>query len=195
MLASGSTCREVSKTALQPLEEPLRILHLPLLVWLGVRLPAVGCPLTGSGDPLVHFRKWGPDPHPAGVDTQLTLNSCIKSGLCWHKIPSFSCTTSPPVYLNGYPLGSRGFLGSTGGKEPACQCRRHKRCGLDPWVRKIPWRRARQPTAAFLPAESHGQRSPAGYSPRRRRESETTEHTRTSGSRASQLGSASPGYD
>ena len=29
-------------------------------------------------------------------------------------------------------------------KEPACQCRRCKRCGLEPWVRKTPWRRAWQ---------------------------------------------------
>ena len=35
----------------------------------------------------------------------------------------------------------------------------------DPWVGKIPWRRARQPTPVFLPGESHGQRSLAGYSP------------------------------
>ena len=35
------------------------------------------------------------------------------------------------------------------GKEPACQCRRWKRFGLDPWVRKIPWRRAWQPTPVF----------------------------------------------
>ena len=27
------------------------------------------------------------------------------------------------------------------GKEPACQCRRHKRWGFDPWVGKISWRR------------------------------------------------------
>ena len=33
------------------------------------------------------------------------------------------------------------------------------RHGLAPWVRKIPWRRAQQPTPAFLPGESHGQRS------------------------------------
>ena len=26
-------------------------------------------------------------------------------------------------------------------KESACQCKRHKRQGFDPWVRKIPWRR------------------------------------------------------
>ena len=31
-----------------------------------------------------------------------------------------------------------GFWGGAGGKEPACQCRRHKRLGLDPWVGKIP---------------------------------------------------------
>ena len=27
------------------------------------------------------------------------------------------------------------------GKESAYQCRRLKRCGFDPWLRKIPWRR------------------------------------------------------
>ena len=32
-------------------------------------------------------------------------------------------------------------------------------------VRKIPWRRERQATPAFLPGESHGQRSLVGYSP------------------------------
>ena len=35
--------------------------------------------------------------------------------------------------------------------------------GFDPWVREIPWRRAWQPTPVFLPGESHGQRSLAGY--------------------------------
>ena len=33
------------------------------------------------------------------------------------------------------------------GKEPACQCRRHEGHGFDPWVGKIPWRRAWQPTS------------------------------------------------
>ena len=49
------------------------------------------------------------------------------------------------------------------GKESACQCRTH---GFDPWVRKIPWRRQWQPTKVFLPGKSHGQRSPADYTPR-----------------------------
>ena len=61
------------------------------------------------------------------------------------------------------------------GKEPACQGRRHKRHGFDPCVSKIPWRRAQQPTPAFLPGESHGQRSLVGYSPRGHKESDTTE--------------------
>ena len=51
------------------------------------------------------------------------------------------------------------------GKEPACQCRRCRRCGFDPWIRKIPWRRKWQPTPAFLLGESHGQRNLAGSSP------------------------------
>ena len=63
------------------------------------------------------------------------------------------------------------------GNEPSCQCRGHKRQGFDPWVGKIPWRRKRQPTPVFLPGESHGQRSLAGYSPWGCKESDTTEVT------------------
>ena len=49
------------------------------------------------------------------------------------------------------------------GKEPACQCRRCRRCGFNPWVRKMPWRRKGQPTPVFLPGESHGERNLGGY--------------------------------
>ena len=52
-----------------------------------------------------------------------------------------------------------GFPGGASGKEPACQCRRHKRHRFDPWVGKTPWRRRWQPTPVILPGESHGQRS------------------------------------
>ena len=51
------------------------------------------------------------------------------------------------------------------GKESACQCRRLRRCGFDPWVGKIPWRRKWQPTPVFLSRESHGERSLLGHSP------------------------------
>ena len=70
-----------------------------------------------------------------------------------------------------------GFLGGASDKELACQCRRCKRRGFDPWVRKIPWRRKQQPTLVFLPRESHGQRSLAGYSPWGHAESDMTKTT------------------
>ena len=45
-------------------------------------------------------------------------------------------------------------------KNPPAIARRHESHGFYPWVRKIPWRRARQPTLAFLPRESYVQREP-----------------------------------
>jgi len=57
------------------------------------------------------------------------------------------------------------------------QCRRQKRCGFDLRVRKIHWRRARQPTPVFLPGESHRQRSLEGYGPWGCKESDMTEAT------------------
>ena len=45
---------------------------------------------------------------------------------------------------------------------------------LIPVLGKIPWKRQWQPTPVFLPGESHGGRSLVGYSPWRRKESDTT---------------------
>ena len=39
-------------------------------------------------------------------------------------------------------------------KNPPANAGRCKRCGFDPWVEKIPWRRKWQPTPVFLPGES-----------------------------------------
>ena len=65
-------------------------------------------------------------------------------------------TTSTWQHSAGFPIGG------ASGKEPACQGGRRKRHGFDPWVRKIPWRQAWQPTPLFLPGESQGQRSLVG---------------------------------
>ena len=59
----------------------------------------------------------------------------------------------------------RGFSGGTSGKEPTCQCRRHRKQGFSPWVGKIPWRRVWQPTPVSLLGESHGQKALMGYNP------------------------------
>ena len=55
--------------------------------------------------------------------------------------------------------------GDASGKEAACQCRRHKRREFDPWVGKILWRRAWQPTPVFLPGEFPGTEGPGGLQP------------------------------
>ena len=56
--------------------------------------------------------------------------------------------------------------------------------GFDPWVGKIPWKRAWLPTPVFLPGEFHGQRSLVGCSPWGCKDSDTTgllsTHTRAS---------------
>ena len=77
-------------------------------------------------------------------------------------------------------IESVGFPGGASDKEPTCQSRRCKRHGFDPWVRKIPSRRAWQATPIFLPGESHGQGSLVGYCPWGCKELDTTEATKCS---------------
>ena len=52
------------------------------------------------------------------------------------------------------------------------QCRRG---GFSPWVGKINWRKEWQPSPVFLPRESHGLRSLAGYSLQRHEELDMTD--------------------
>ena len=58
---------------------------------------------------------------------------------------------------NSYTCNKHSFPGGSEVKASACG-----RPGFNPWVGKIPWRRKWQPTPAFLPGESHGQRSLEG---------------------------------
>ena len=60
----------------------------------------------------------------------------------------------------------RGFLGlALVVKNPPANAGDARDHGFDPWVRKIPWRRAWQPTPVFLHGRSHGQRSLVDCSP------------------------------
>ena len=101
---------------------------------------------------------------------------------CSHRRHTWGCLRGPTkpltqeaaLLLMGCALGRGGahclvlkplrgsFPGGTSGKEPACQCRRCKRYGFDPWMGKIPWRRAWQPTPVFLPGESPWTEEPGG---------------------------------
>ena len=56
------------------------------------------------------------------------------------------------------------------------QCRRHRKGRFDPSVGKMSWRKKWQPTPAFLPGESHGQRSLVGH-----KELDRTDGQRTRG--------------
>ena len=64
-------------------------------------------------------------------------------------------------------LAVKNLLASAGDMRP----------GFDPWVRKIPWRRARQPTPVCLPGESRGQKSLAGCTRESCKELDLTEAT------------------
>ena len=66
----------------------------------------------------------------------------------YHFISNFSSSYSPP----GAPLVAQLVKNPPAMEKP----------GFDPWVGKIPSRRAWQPTPVFLPEESHGQRSLEG---------------------------------
>ena len=65
------------------------------------------------------------------------------------------------------------------GEKSTCQCRSHRRCRFNPWVRKIPWKREWQPIPVFLTGKSYGQRNLAGYSPWGCKESDTTKQLST----------------
>ena len=53
-----------------------------------------------------------------------------------------------------FEINKWSFSCSTSDKKLACQCRSFKRCGFKPWVTKISWRMAWQPSPVFF-LENH----------------------------------------
>ena len=68
-----------------------------------------------------------------------------------HRDPAATGETTP-CYLND-TFKSRGTV-----VKNSLQCKRFKRHGFNPWVRKIPWRKW-QPTPVFLLGKSHERRA------------------------------------
>ena len=64
-------------------------------------------------------------------------------------------------------------------KKPSAEAEDAGRLRFSPQVGKMPWRRTWQPTPVFLPGESHGQGSLAGYSPGGQKQSDTIEQPST----------------
>ena len=85
------------------------------------------------------------------------------SGRIW-----FSLIITPMMASLGVSDGKE----STGNVEYLLNMWRHV---LNPWVRKILWRRKWQPALVFLPGKSHGQSSLVGYSSQGCKESDRTQ--------------------
>ena len=66
--------------------------------------------------------------------------SVILHSFLYTNIHTHTCTLGPSLNKSNVPKGI------PGGKESACQCRRHRKHQSDPWIRKIPWRRKWQTT-------------------------------------------------
>ena len=67
-----------------------------------------------------------------------------------------------------------GYPGGTSGKEPACQCRRHKRSGFNPW--EDPLEEEMTTHSSILPGQIPRTEEAGGlYSPRCRKEWDTNE--------------------
>ena len=95
--------------------------------------------------------------HVLAIVSSNAMNTEVCVCVCVPFSITFSQGILPVVALLGHMV-VLGFPGDSVVKKlPAC--RRHRKCRLDPWVGKIPWRREWQRTPGIVPGELHGQRS------------------------------------
>ena len=98
--------------------------------------------------PTIHSHPWlGPLPKglPLAFGPSVCVCVCVRvcvcefSGLCGHTASLCICVLVGGLLKAGYTAHT-GFPGGASGNKSACQCRRHKRHGFDPWAGKIPWK-------------------------------------------------------
>ena len=142
-------------------------LPCPQYTHASVLLPQAHFPFTKMRRGLETSPR-APWPNPE-VGVTIVINSSHPA-LLWVSCYAGAFCTSTQLILTTL----KGFPGGASGKEPACQCSRHKRRRSSSWGGKIPWRREWLPTPVFLPGESHGQRSLMGCSPRGHKELDMT---------------------
>ena len=148
---------------------------------------------TGHRSPLTLPQKWWKDSvfcwhlqwsrnEVLSPYSPLLLGVCSFEMLSGRKRKYWACMN---IFKIGKP--QRGLPWWLSDKGSACQCRRCKRRRLDPWVGKVPCRRIWQQAPALLPGESHGHRSPAGYSLWGCKGSDTTERLKNDETENSEL--------
>jgi len=150
-------------------QRPVRLWH----PWQAA--PPLGHSPTSDWAPFL----WAGQPCWAGpLLTLLRLQSwgCVTMICLFH--PQTPALLNVP--LNHFCIELFGRVGLPrwfSGSKIFLKCKRCRRPRFDPWVRKVPWRRAGQPPPVFLPGECHGQRRLAGYSAWDHKELDTTEGT------------------
>jgi len=93
--------------------------------------------------------------------------SHVRFCLEWVAAPSSTRSSQPRVQT------CVSYISRLGRRVLYHQC--HLGSRFDPWIKKISWNRKWKHTSVLLPAESHGQRSLAGFGPWGHKESDTTE--------------------
>ena len=107
------------------------------------------------------------------IHLALQYSPALFSGPQLEGILTVSQDTQIKPRLSTFPY--IGFLGGTM-KESSCHCRRHKKHGFNPGVRKIPWSMKWQHTPVFLPGKFQ---EVGDMVVNRVAESDTSEHTHT----------------
>ena len=86
--------------------------------------------------------------------TPLSLGSCICTfGFQTENLISLA----PSVSLSGETQFKQKYTQAALVVKNPPACKRCRKLRFDPWVRKIPWKRAWQTTPVLLPGKSHGQ--------------------------------------
>ena len=124
---------------------------------------AVGvCLATGTMLGRCVFKKQGdcgktpcywPQGRGLGQGAASTWDGLVKKGVCKGKLVSLMWRRWREKFCQRLWLG---------GKESACKYRRLRRCGFDPWIGKIPWRRKWQPTPGILARKIPWREEPGG---------------------------------
>ena len=112
-------------------------------------------------------REW----HKMGKGKEPRKNMAPKDVLLWFRPLGLWIINSMAKELG------LGFPGGASSKELTCQCRRLKDLCSIPGLGRSPGGGNGNPLQLFLPGESHGQRSLAGYSPRGHKELDLTDVT------------------
>ena len=132
-------------------------LQTPISCWKGHGWdPLVGrevTPMKFAGNPPTRTGFYEPT-GPKAVITKFFEYHCVNTEYDNIGVSVGWATFISRGQFLAYKVPVKGFPGGPSSKEPACQCRRKKRLRFDPWVGKIPWRRAWQHTPVFLPGES-----------------------------------------